>query len=265
MISENSFFQKIPAVIDLKQRLIWEAAGWAIQMISLSYDRLKAAAAKIDTESAVYPVSLAPEIFACCWSMIDQCHKLRKILERVEPPPRPEGLTYKFLEKFKAATLIRNAMDHLHEQINNVANDKGPRSPLFGALSFYAANDNDVVEKNEPTLAGCRVVTLTAGALTHPKHAFRVFSNVPGSLVELPVGQFQFEAFDHNINLSDMIIDLAALVHRFDTIVKSAQEKQLREFAQKNGIDEDKIINEHHGAVMVVTHVEFLDGDSNTK
>jgi hypothetical protein len=62
--------------------LIREGAGWAIQMIDLSYKKLKAAASQVDPTLATYPTSLATEMFACCWSIIDQCHMLRKILER---------------------------------------------------------------------------------------------------------------------------------------------------------------------------------------
>ena len=98
MINENSFFKKIPQAIDLQQRLVWEAAGWAIQMMGLSYDRLKTAASKIDVTSTDYPTSLATEMFACCWSIIDQCHMLRKLLERVVA--LPDGNAAQFIHKF---------------------------------------------------------------------------------------------------------------------------------------------------------------------
>jgi hypothetical protein len=48
MISENSFFRKLPVGMNLEQRLIFEGVGWAIQMLSLSYDKLKAAASQVD-------------------------------------------------------------------------------------------------------------------------------------------------------------------------------------------------------------------------
>jgi hypothetical protein len=258
MLTENSFFKRIPTAIALDQRLIWEGAGWAIEAISWSFDRLRAAASQIDTQSPGhgYPTPIAREIFTCCWSIIDQCHMLRKILELTHP--RPEGLTHKFIEKFGAVTLIRNAMDHLHANINNIANDKESRPPLFGAISFCSATDSDVSvgDAAEPTLAGCRVVTLTAGALTHTRHQFRMLNPV-GRLVEFPVGQFQFEAFKHCVNISDIVTDLAALVLHYDTFVKPDQENQLREFARTNGLDEEKIVNEHHVAMMIFADFEF--------
>jgi hypothetical protein len=258
MISENSFFKKIPLALDLPQRLIWEGAGWAIQMIALSYDRLKAAASQVDATSGDYPTSVATDMFACCWSIIDQCHMLLKILERV--PRRPDGLTAQFIEKFEAVTSIRNAMDHLHHNINNIANKKGPIAPLFGALSFAVITNDDVSSSTHhtgmPMVSGCRVVTLTAGALTHPKHAFQVLSPA-GRISEIPVGMFQFTAFEHRVDFSDMIIDLASLVAHFDDVVKPDQERQLREFARMNNLDEDKVVSEHGVAFIVTMEIKF--------
>jgi hypothetical protein len=258
MISENSFFKNIPLAINLQQRLIWEGAGWAIQMIALSYDRLKVAASQVDATSGNYPTSLATEMFACCWSIIDQCHMLRKILERV--PLRSDGLAAKFIEKFEAVTFIRNAMDHLHQNINNVANKKGPVAPIFGAMSFCAITNDDVLssvsDMGVPIISGCRVVTLTAGALTHPQHAFQVLSPA-GRITEIPVGMFQFMAFEHRVDFSDMVADLASLVAYFDHVVKPDQEQQLREFARMNNLDEDKVVSEHSAAFVVTMKIEF--------
>ena len=258
MIGENSFFKKIPLAIDLRQRLIWEGAGWAIQMIALSYDKLKAVASQVDPTSGQYPTSLAPEMFACCWSIVDQCHMLRKILERV--PLLSDGLAAKFIEKFKSVTFIRNAMDHLHQNINNVASKKDPIAPIFGALSFCAIANDDVSSSTSdsgiPIISGCQVITLTAGALTHPQHSFQVLSPA-GRITEIPVGMFQFMAFERRVDFSDMIVDLTSLVAHFDNVVKPDQEQQLREFARMNNLDEDKVVSEHSTAFAVTMKIVF--------
>jgi hypothetical protein len=260
MITENSFFNKIPQAIDLEQRLILEGVGWAIQMLSLSYDKLKAAASRVDVASNTYPTSQATEMFACCWSIIDQCHMLRKLLERMNPITG--GLAATFIEKSEAATLIRNAMDHLHQKIQNIANKKDPMPPLFGALSFAVIGNEDMSDSGTGpvVITGCKLVVLTAGALTHPTHRFQI-SSPPGRLTEIPLGMFQFTAFEHRIDVSEMMIDLAALVAHFDTVVKSDQEQQLREFARKNNLEEDKVVSEHNVALMIT--MEMASGDAS--
>ena len=265
MITQNSFFKTIPGAIDLEQRLTFEGAGWAIQMLSLSYDKLKAAASQVDVTSPAYPTAKATEIFACCWSIIDQCHMLRKLFERMDPAPG--GLTARFIEKFEAATLIRNDMDHLPVKIPNIAKKKHPMPPLFGALSFLAIGDEDMSDSATGTIVitGGKLIVLTAGALTHPTHRFQVASP-PGRLTETPLGMFQFMAFEHSIDISQMMIDLAALVGHYDTVVKSEQEQQLREFARKNDLEEDRVVNERYNTgLMIRMDMAFSDNKGDTR
>src|SRR5665213_898657 len=135
MIGDHSFFKKIPLALDLEQRLVWEGAGWAIRMIDLSFERLREAAARVDaTTEMTYPTAMAAEMFSCCWSIVDQCHMLRNLLERVYANTNTKQAA--FTKKFEAATSMRNAMDHLHQNIKNVSTKKAPMPPIFGALSF---------------------------------------------------------------------------------------------------------------------------------
>jgi hypothetical protein len=186
---------------------------------------------------------------------------LRKIFERLDPVP--DGLTAKFIETFKTATLIRNEMDHLHEKIPNIASKKAPMPPLFGVLSFALIGNDDLSVSSAggpAVLTGLKLVTLTAGPLTHPQHRFQVASP-PGRLTEIPVGLFQFVAFEHRVDISDMVRDLAAVVAYFDTDVKSDQERQLRTFARENNLDEEKVLAEHFGAFIVTMQMEFPAGE----
>jgi len=172
MLTEDSFFKNIPAALNLKQRIVWEAAGWGIEAISWSFEKLQAAAMQIDTSSAKFPGPIAREIFAHCWSIVAQCHMLRKMLQRTSP--QVGGPTHIFLQKFESVTLIRNSMDHLHQQIENIAKAKDTRPPLFGALSFCRLAEQDIIRDDGGfQIQGCRIVTLTAGALTHKEHFLR--------------------------------------------------------------------------------------------
>jgi hypothetical protein len=217
---------------------------------------MRSAAARIESKSSEYPTLVAQEMFAHAWSIIDQSHMLRTILKRTSPPEG--GPISTFIKKFETVTLIRNSMDHLHSNIKNVANKKSPLPPLFGALSFCMVGPEQIVagEHGDTTIRGCRAMTITAGALTHPNHKFSL-RNPMGRLIELPVGLFDFEAFEHRISFSELIADLRMLVEHYDTVVKADQEEQLRQFARGNGLDEEKIINEHHVAVMVAVDIAF--------
>jgi hypothetical protein len=245
MLGKNSFFRKTPSAIGLEQRLIFEAAGWAIEMISWSNDRLKSAAARIDPNSKNFPSLEAREMFACAWSIVDQTHMLRELLKRLETAEA--GPTLEFIEKYEAASDIRNKMNHLHQNIPNLANKKSAVTPVFGALSFCMARTGDeVAAETDPVVIKkeCWIISISAGALTHPKHRIQVV-NPAGRLVELPVGLIEFEVFERTLNFWQMETDLRALVEHYDTVIKPKTEAQLRAFARENGLDEENTVNEH--------------------
>lgn len=264
MLSEKSFFKKIPAIITLEQRLIWEGAGWAIQMTFWSYEQMRSAAARIDSRSLEYPTLVAQEMFAHAWSIIDQTHMLRTILKRTSP--REGGPTSTFIKKYEVVTLIRNSMDHLHNNIKNIAKNKSPRPPLFGALSFCIVRPEQIIvsENGDTNISGCRTVTITAGALTHPHHQFG-FRSPMGRLIELPVGLFDFQAFEQKTSFSELIADLRTLVEHYDTVVKADQETQLRTFARENGLEEERVVNEHNAALVLAMDFSFNEMPSNDK
>jgi len=149
-------------------------------------------------------------------------------------------------------------MDHLHGNIKNIANRKTALPPLFGALSFCTVTKDQIYQGDdgESTFRRCRVVTVTAGALTHPEHIFQG-ANPAGRRMELQVGLFEFQAFEHKVCFSELVDDLAALVGHYDTVVKADQEAELRDFARKQNLDEEKIVNEHLGSLMITMDIEF--------
>ncbi|MGY8664249.1 hypothetical protein Q3C01_18115 [Bradyrhizobium sp. UFLA05-109] len=178
--------------------------------------------------------------------------------------PATDGLIATFIEKFEAATFIRNAMDHLHQTISNIAKKKDPMPPLFGAC-FAVISNNDISDSGTGlvVIKGGTLVVLTAGALTHPEHKFQ-FDSKPGRATEIPLGMFHFTTFEHCIDISQMMFDLTALVAHFDTVVKSDQEQQLREFARKNSLKEDTVLcGEHNVAMMITMPLPLNKGDAS--
>jgi hypothetical protein len=256
MLPKNSFFKNIPKVIELEQRLVFEAAGWAIDTIFLSYEAMRATAATIKPSSEHLELA-SHEIFTRAWAMIDQTHMLRSLLRRLSPPE--ESQTAMFIMNYEAVTSLRNAMDHLHGNIKNLANKAKPLPPVFGALSFCAVGPDQVAKAQDGTnvIRGCRVFTLTAGAFTHPTHRF-VMTNPAGRRIELPVDLFEFEAFEHRICLSDLVRDLSKLVELYDTVGRQSRDDDLRKFARENSLDEEKILNEClAGTVLLGADISF--------
>jgi hypothetical protein len=264
MLSVDAFFRQVPKALAPKQRLIMEGAGWAIDSIYWSFDQAKAAARDSKFDATAHDIEHG--MFVSCWSIVDQCHMLRKLLG--ELPLSPEGPTRTFIDKYENVTLIRNAMDHLHDKLDNLTKSKKQSPPVFGALSYCVVADDDFIELPDGTkmLAGCSVATLTAGSLTLNNHAWNI-ANPAGKKIEIPVGCFEFNAFDYTISFSELIEDLNALVAHYDTEIRRKVEDGIRAQAQERGIDADKVLKERGGGgfkILMKMKFDGLCADANS-
>lgn len=239
MLSENSLFTKIPTIISLKQRLILEGAGMAIESIDWSFGKLRSGALQlIGYGQERPPVQMTREMIFYCWSLIDNCHMLRQMLKY---DPLCSDPTTEFLKRYGDVTRIRNSMDHLHSNLNNLASLKTSRPPLLGAFSFCAIEEQHwrTDETGNRKIDGGKLFLVTAGAFTHREHSVSL-PDPWDERGETPVGRFQFHAFDYVVRLSDLVNDLAKLVQHHDTVTKAGVERQIREYARENGLDEAK-------------------------
>ena len=72
----------------------------------------------------------------------------------------------KFYADFECATLLRNGMDHLHNNVRNLAARKGTQSPLFGALSYFWVEPHQITEiDGEAVVRAGTLVTITSGSV----------------------------------------------------------------------------------------------------
>jgi hypothetical protein len=203
MLTEESFLRNLPVVIEARQRLELEAIGFAISAFAYSYERLReeaVALSKLDQESKSKRDHTP--IFANAWAAVDAVHLIRQLIGAVKPSASA-SILHAFVDETASATLLRNRMDHIHNNIRNLALRSGQPSPIFGALSFVVVDRDEHVgiENGKAVLKGFRGYALHAGRparLTFP--AMRGLAE--GEQVDVPVGVIELHAFDLTMNLS---------------------------------------------------------------
>lgn len=139
--------------------------------------------------------------------------------------------------------MMRNAMDHLHGNLGNISKRKGSIIPIFGILTFctpiYSTENSEHTSSKNP--AGAKVRWLIAGSLTHDQHHFPLPNMAEDGLMD-PIGPFIFSAFDKELNLSRLIMDVQNLVEYFETDVRAAIEKSARIEAQRINVDVSELL-----------------------
>jgi hypothetical protein len=148
-----------------------------------------------------------------------------------------------FYEAAHAATLMRNRMDHLAQNFQNISKKKGIVPPIFGALSWFVVDDTRcVIKENEVLVGGGFSVAIMAGTQSTDETLFSVVNPV-GRNFELPVGLFELTAFDWTLKIDETIVLLKKTVLATCQTVDRDLPEQIREKCNQSNISYDNIIN----------------------
>lgn len=210
MISDESILRRLPEALNAEQRLQLEALVFAadaamhgmetIWQISAGYGQV------VDRISARDRVTT----LVAAWSIVDQVHVARQLLQRmitgdVGPELSP------FMQTAATATAMRNAMDHLHTNIPNLAKAKGPRAPIFGSLAYLLVAPEDVDQTGpEPRIRAVKTVVMMTGAVVAGVSAPVI--NPGGRMITVPVSNFELTSPAGTLSLSDAASQFATAV-----------------------------------------------------
>lgn len=221
-----------------------EAIAFSIDAIYLKHQRISQWATQCEPESfSKTPYRERLELFLDLWSIVDQADALQRLLLG----KIGENELLEFRSIAKAAHSMRNRMDHLPQNIPNIANRRGHVPPVYGAFSFGRFYlDGAGVEIDD-----FEIYTITAGSLTHGSHKWPV-PNPLGKVLDIPVGMFEFSAFDFTLDVSALVRCLNGIVHIFDTNVRKGMEAMIRDVAKEKDIDVGPMLSEYAGSITTV-------------
>jgi hypothetical protein len=131
-----SFLQRSPKELDRRQRIILEAIDISADTIDLSMRRIKQLALNVVGRSGDPEFSQTERstLFLDAWAIVDRAHTIGTLLKRGSPSIMV-GPDIKFAPEASKATSMRNAMDHVAQQIGNIVK-KTRAPPLYGIVTF---------------------------------------------------------------------------------------------------------------------------------
>jgi len=134
--------------------------------------------------------------------------------------------------------MMRNSMDHLPGNLDNLVKSEQQRAPLFGALVWIRVEPKDIVDGELVTYAACSVST---GAILGKPTSWMVNPATLGDTTE-PVSNFHFQTLDRSVDLSGLMTDLETLLDHFENVVKPRIETSIRAGAQAKGLDPEEVL-----------------------
>ena len=246
MLPDKAFLRNAPRVIDLHSRLQWEVLVNASDAMWLSYRRLKVRLRKVG-ESADLIVSEKTRSATSvdCWSIVDNAHAYLQIMRSLN---LRKGGNHEALLNGYGPTIsrIRNGMDHIHQQISNMAQKKGGKYPLFGTVGFCTKLSHD------GKFEWC---SFPLGGMQFNEQFLCPFDSMV-----IPsrdgVSQICFSAFESTLNLSDLIVDLRLAIRQMSTDVKKFVKPLIVDASTKHKSDLKKIMSETvKGAIVIRMNV----------
>lgn len=240
IVSEAAFIRRLPVCIDLKSRLLFDAIVMACDIITIEFRRLRdATLALAKPDAGVADLNVAAAI-SCCWSIVDQIHAMANLKKAGLRPGQSVGtLTSEFLAEARKYTLLRNKMDHIAQNLNNLARQSRPAGPLFGSLSYMFHNP----EIDSPY----RIICIHSGAIIHQQIVPIV--NPIGKTFTLPVGEFQFSAFNVSVRFESVLSLLKEILEKEDPDFEQSIRLAAEEHCLKTGDNLDQLLEAGRGSL----------------
>ena len=253
LLNDQSFLRRLPVALNVKQRMEYDAIVTAADIITVAFSTLRQITAQAAVEMEAFDQGFRAMALSLCWTIIDQLHAIRQLLqpghgEKIGP------LTAAFLDAAEPATKLRNRMDHLSANLDNISKSKGSKRPLFGSLSYCFARDS------ESAAIGANVVTIMSGAL-HGSEMLP-FINPSGRTFTLPTGLFTLSAFDCELELGLPIGALRDLLVRMESLMETDIRAQLERDA-KTPDEVEKGMASTGGGLAMVMDIRWTKADGD--
>ena len=250
LISDESYLRRLPVALTVEERMRCDAIVTAADIITQSFGLLRQFTVQAKAETENFNNGLRAFLLSLCWTIVDQLHAIRQLLKAKKQGP----LTLAFMEASAAATLLRNAMDHLAGNLKNVSSTNGHKNPLFGSLSYF--HTPDAISAT----SGGEIITIMSGAL-HGKDLFPMINPV-GQSFTLPTGLFTFSAFGQQLEFGQVIGTLRELLRKMESSMESDIRKQVEERA-KTPEEIEQAMATLGGGLVLVASISFVCGEES--
>lgn len=245
-LPETAYMRVLPFTVEKELSLRLEAIVFAADSIAAAYVRL--------VELSVMLASCAGEksnrpglngtisSFQQAWSIVDHVHALRNLLPQIGV--EIDG-AMSFVTDFESGTHLRNRMDHLHENISNIAKSKGSMPGVYGSLTYTFVPPEDLMETPEGQIPlGGFLVIQQIG----PVRPGQEIANCLVPSVRHPgISNLVLRAFQWSLNLDDVVLRLAPLITTLNTFVEQTVKAGIANKAKELGRPEADL-STHYGA-----------------
>ena len=261
MLPENSILRHLPARLGATERLRLEAVVFAADVLSFASSSIREITARQGSKIHSIPRHERTALFAHVWTMIDQIHVLRQLINaQGQMGPNQKH----FYDLSESATKMRNKMDHLNATIPNRARQKGIQAPLFGTLSYFLVEPHQIkrTDATGTIVEAGTIVSITSGSVQVGNKAIGRVPNPADRLFRVPVSQFVLTAFDWTLDLDVLLDALQLTLNKSSEQAEASLRKQAEIESSRSGTPVADLLSDFPFADFVLT-VDVVFGDQD--
>jgi hypothetical protein len=141
ILDPDSPLRKLPANLDMSQKLSFNGISYSVEMIELAYFRLRETLFNLTQNQQQFTEShdLVVSALFDAWSIIDSIHRLRSLLLQTRNLKQKSPGVQLFLRRTENVIQLRNTFQHLDQQIKNYQRHQ---LTVWGSLSWFVISDD---------------------------------------------------------------------------------------------------------------------------
>lgn len=251
IVSDESILRRVPTSVPLKERLTADALVLSADVLMHAYRTLQEIAQHVGVDIEKVDRRIRAGIISAAWTIVDQLYAVRQLIGAPQDQMGP--LTTAFYEASEPAFRLRNKMDHLASNLNNLANATGHRSPLFGSLTYFH------IDKMPPT--GGTMVTIMTGSI-HGNISMPIV-NPAGRPVTYPVDLFELTAFGITLPLGPPLAALKAYIQATEEDAETALREGALKASKEQGIPAEELLAHMGNDFAFAVHIKFNTADDS--
>jgi hypothetical protein len=236
MLAHDSILRHLPARVQLETRLKFEALVFAADVLTFAFCSIRDITARYG--AAISSILLHDRIalFTHAWTMVDQIHILRQLIKATTTSGQMGPNQKSFYDTYETARSMRNKMDHLTGMFQNLASRKGIHPPLFGAISYFLVEADEMVQTPAgPIVNAGTIITVSAGSVQGDKTLIPM-PNPAARPIHPPTSQFMLAAFDLELNLEEAVKVIQAILNKASEQIGEDLKRQCEAESARSGM-----------------------------
>jgi hypothetical protein len=252
MLPSNDFLRHLPQCLAPVERLRLETLLFAHDLMEIALSRLYTVGLGFDAnnDNDTHRFTMVSD----AWTIVDQVHVVRQVLDSLTGDDRKPD-TQAFIDDFAAATLLRNKMDHLNENLENRAKAKGRKNALFGMVSFFRPYADLWEQGLRDGKVKGDLFIVSAGSTPRGDMAGGVaFHDLD---ISLTICSFKLEAFELSLLIERAVLQLRPLLKRMSDDIKTTIEAKIDELAATSGRTREELMRPAPGNFVIRWDIGF--------